>query len=206
VFIIKGGVVMRVLKVGDKGKAICKSCKAVVPTTYNLRTVPFSDGVGEVKDVLVSTCNTCDHICSLPHQSTPAVKKALEKKRRPVECKVPAHMIDMLNMACAEVGCGIDFKPQLFKYYINRIANDENSSVLLAKNSKNELLHGKLNKRLSLKGRFVKEDLEIISNKTNIKKITDIIKLIVIQIGLDILENKEQKPIHDLKIIAAATL
>lgn len=196
---------IKILKVGDKSKAICKSCKAVVPTTYKLRDVPFDDGDGEVKGVLVSTCDACDTICSLPHQSTPAVKKALEIKRKPIECKVPAHMIDILNLACNEIGCEIDFKNQMFKYYINKIANDDDALSELSQNAANDLINGKSDKRISLKGRLVKNDLNTILEKTNISKITDIIKLITIQIKIDILELKKPGPIKDLKTIAIAT-
>lgn len=197
---------MKILKVGDKSQAICKSCKAVVSTTYLLRTVPFDDGDGEVKDVLVSVCNTCDTICSLPRQSTPAVKKALTTKRKPIECKVPAHMIAILDLACNEIGCETDFKNQMFKYYINKIAHDESALSELHKNSENELIEGKPDKRISIKGRRVKDDLNLIIEKTKITKITDIIKLITIQIGTEILDMKKPGPIKDLKTIAIASV
>ena len=34
---------MKILKVGDKEKAICSTCQALVGVTYQLLGVPFSD-------------------------------------------------------------------------------------------------------------------------------------------------------------------
>lgn len=72
---------MKVLKVGDKQKALCYKCKGVKNTTFNLRDVPFSDGSGIVKDILVGVCETCDQVIAIPHQSTPAIKNELEKHK-----------------------------------------------------------------------------------------------------------------------------
>ncbi len=197
---------MKILKVGDKSQAICNSCKAVVPTTYTLRDVPFDDGDGEVKNVLVSVCDTCDSICSLPHQSTPAVRKALETKRKPIECRVPAHMIDILNLACTQIGCETDFRTQMFKYYIHKIAYDDAALAELSSFKDNELIEGKPEKRISLKGRHVKADLDRILYRTSLTKTTDIIKLITIKIKTEILDMKKPEPIKELRTIAVATL
>jgi hypothetical protein len=70
---------MKILKVGDKQKAVCYKCKAVKNTTFYLRDVPFSDGSGIVKNILVGVCDFCDGVIITPHQSTPAIKKELDK-------------------------------------------------------------------------------------------------------------------------------
>lgn len=44
---------MKVLLEGDKSKAVCERCAAVVQTTLVLRDAPFSDGSGIVKNSLV---------------------------------------------------------------------------------------------------------------------------------------------------------
>jgi hypothetical protein len=86
---------MNILKVGDQEKVACDKCATFVTVTYKLRDVPFSDGSSIVKQVLVGVCEQCDNVCVLPHQSTPLVKKALEKQRQSVESRVPAHMLDI---------------------------------------------------------------------------------------------------------------
>ena len=69
---------MKILKVGDTEKAACNKCKSFEDVTFKLRDVPFDDGSGIVKNVLVGICNRCDSVAVLPHQSTPAVKRQLD--------------------------------------------------------------------------------------------------------------------------------
>jgi hypothetical protein len=61
---------------GEKSKAICETCHQIVTTTFARRDVPFSDGNGEVKNILVSVCDHCDQVVAIPAQSTPAIREA----------------------------------------------------------------------------------------------------------------------------------
>lgn len=56
-------------KVGDNSRAICYNCSKVVPTTFEIRDVPFDDGSGVITDMLVAVCNECDAIVAIPAQS-----------------------------------------------------------------------------------------------------------------------------------------
>ena len=67
---------MKLYAAGEKSKAICEDCGALVSTTFVYRDVPFDDGHGVVKDVLASVCDQCDRVVALPAQSTPAVRRA----------------------------------------------------------------------------------------------------------------------------------
>ena len=71
---------MKIFKAGDSQKAICEHCGSLENATFKLRDVPFSDGSGLVKNVLVGVCDKCDQVILLPHQSTPALKKQLGVK------------------------------------------------------------------------------------------------------------------------------
>ena len=71
---------MKIFKAGDSQKAICEYCRSLQNATFKLRDVPFSDGSGLVKNVLVGVCDKCDQVILLPHQSTPALKKQLGVK------------------------------------------------------------------------------------------------------------------------------
>ncbi|MCP3429720.1 hypothetical protein [Opacimonas viscosa] len=70
---------MNKYKEGESTKAICENCKALVNARYKVRDVPFSDGRGTVKDILAIVCGNCERVIGIPHQSTPAIKKAFEK-------------------------------------------------------------------------------------------------------------------------------
>ncbi len=119
---------MKILRVGDTQKAACSDCKSFVPVTFKLRTVPFSDGIGAVKNVLVGVCDRCDCVAVLPHQSTPVVKKQMDAQRKALESRVPAHMVDILNLASVELSGSTEFVPGLIKFYIHSLSNSDISS------------------------------------------------------------------------------
>ena len=63
---------------GDQIPALCEECGAAVTGTFRFRDVPFSDGIGFVKDILTVVCDQCDSVIAIPAQSTPAIKAARE--------------------------------------------------------------------------------------------------------------------------------
>lgn len=197
---------MKILKVGDTQKAACNTCQAFESITFKLRDVPFSDGSGMVKNVLVGICDKCDSVAVLPHQSTPVVKKQLEAQRKAVESRVPAHMIDILNLASVELSGGVEFVSGLMKFYIHSLSINDISPLDISKYLNCDLAQGISQKRLSLKGRMVAEDLKILKEMTSITNTTDLLKSIVLKINDDILINKQAKTISHLKNVVAATI
>ncbi len=195
---------MRIFKVGDSQKALCGSCRSLENATFMLRDVPFSDGSGVVKNVLVGVCDKCDHVSILPHQSTPVVKKELESQRRPVESRLPAHMVDILNLATLELGGSTDFVPNLVKYYIHTLATNEKSAKTIARYLNSDLATGKAEKRLSLKGRQIYADIETLKTISHINNTTDLIKSVILKINEDVLVKKKPKSTRHLKDIMAS--
>lgn len=61
--------------IGGKSKAICDNCKGVVPTTFTVRDVPFSDWSVIAEGILVAVCDHCDDVVAIPAQSTPSIKE-----------------------------------------------------------------------------------------------------------------------------------
>lgn len=137
----------------------------------------------------------------LPHQSKPVVKKHLEAQRRPIESRLPAHMVDILNLATMELGGSTDFVPNLVKYYIHALANDANSAQNIAQFLNSDLAEGKAEKRFSLKGRQIHRDIETLKLSSNITNTTDLIKSIILRINDDVLLKKEPKSMRQLKNI-----
>ncbi len=62
---------------GDKSKAICWSCEALVITTFALHDVPLSDGSRIAQGVLAAVCDQCGNVVAVSAQSTSAVVKAV---------------------------------------------------------------------------------------------------------------------------------
>lgn len=197
---------MKILKVGDTQKAACNHCKRFENVTYKLRSVPFSDGKGVVKNVLVGVCDRCNSVAVLPHQSTPAVRKQLEVRRKSLESRVPAHMIDILNLASEELSGGTDFVPGLIKFYIHALSSNEISPRDISKYLASDLATGKSQKRISIKGRLVAEELSHLKELTKIASTTDVIKGVVLKINDDVLVKKKPKTIRALKTVVAASI
>jgi hypothetical protein len=117
---------MKFYEAGDKSKAICESCKALVPTTFQYRDVAFDDGSGCVKDILVAVCDHCDTVVSIPAQSTPAIKRARDAAEIPLEVFLSAREIELLDVAAWRVdpASTTRFRKPLLAYYIRRLASD----------------------------------------------------------------------------------
>jgi len=196
---------VKILKEGDTKKVACAKCGSFQNAIFRLRDVPFSDSSGIVKNVLVGVCDACDSVAIVPHQSTPLIKSQLDRRRKPIEGRVPSHFIDILNLASEQLGAAADFVPSLIKFYIHAMSKDEISSSNLSSFLKTDLAQGKSTKRISLKGRYVAEETEILKECTHIASTTELLKSIVLKINDDILVHKRPKQIKALQGLVAAT-
>lgn len=196
---------MKILKVGDTKKAICTQCQSLQKVIFQLRDVPFSDNSGVVKNVLAGICDNCDSVAVLPHQSTPAVKKQLAVQRKSLESRVPAHMIDILNLASDTLGGGTEFAPSIMKFYIHSLANNDISAKDISNYLETDLAKGKAQKRISIKGRYLSEELSHLKEITQIKTTSSLIKSIILKINDDLLVHKREYPITQLKNLLAVT-
>lgn len=196
---------MKIFKVDDAVKAICNECKSVQNATFKLRNVPFDDDSGIVKNVLVGVCDSCDSVIVLPQQSVPAVQKARECKRKALESRVPAHMIDILNLASTELGGTPESSHYLIKYYIHSLAAGQTKPSTITKFLTSDLAKGTAQKRISLKGRKIIDETDQLKKSTTIKNTSDLIKGIVLKINDDILVKKNPRKIKELRALIAAT-
>ena len=194
---------MNILKVDDKGQAACDDCKAFVKTTYLLKNVPFSDNSGIVKNVLVGVCDQCNSVVSLPHQSTPLVKKQLDKQRGMLESRVPAHFIDILNLASFELGGSIDFAATIIRYYLHNLSSENLSEKEINHYLTCDLAKGKAQKRLSIKGRNIRTDIAKLKKIMRITSTSNLIKIIILKINEDVLIRKKPETIKFLKSFVA---
>lgn len=194
---------MKIYKVGDEKQAECAVCQSFQTVTFQLRDVPFSDGSGMVKNVVAGVCKACDSVALIPFQSVPAIKKQLESQRKAVESRVPAHMIDILNLASARLGATPDFVPLLMKYYIHHLAITPLAAMQLAQLLTSELATGLANKRLSLKGREIHNDIHELKLLSQITHTTELLKGVVLAINNDVLINPDNQRIAHLKSLVA---
>lgn len=197
---------MRFVIEGEKGKAICNSC-GVTTITYSLRNVDFSDKSGTVKDILAGVCDRCNEVVSIPAQSTAKIKAEYNRVRKPLEVRVPAHYIDILNLACQKIDSNLDesFFKALVIFYIHDLSTGKISVKDFEKLLDSNIAKAKLSKRLSFKisEKTEKDFIKLIS-LLGIKSKSEIIKGIILKINEDIVQPKHPKYLSKLKTLATA--
>jgi len=113
-------------------------------------------------------------------------------------------MLDILNLASDKLGGGTEFVPSIIKYYIHALSNNEISSHNISRYLNSDLAKGTAQKRISLKGRHLEDELQLLKKKIEVKNTTDLLKIIILKINDDLLVNERQKPISQLKNIMDA--
>jgi hypothetical protein len=195
---------------GEKGSAICEA-DGLVSTTFAYRDVPFSDGSGVAKQILVGVCDRCGEVVAIPPQSTPAIKAAREKAGVSVEAVLPAVYLDALDLACYRIDPGVtqEFRKRLLLYYVHRCAGDEEATRRVAsilREAGGEFREGErspVRRRLSLKvSRPMARSIERLMEATRLNR-TDLFKALVVQIGKDIVEPERPAKLAELRTLAA---
>jgi len=195
----------RIFREGDKGVALCEHCKGRVTTTYTRRDVPLSDGSDTVKDVMVGVCDNCDSVVMLPQQSTPRVRRVLERQRKPIEARVPSHLQDMLNLVVSELHQSEGFEQQIFRYYIHLWSEQGAPVTRIRKYRQDPLFSGKANTRLSLRIDDGDEVIDQIRNEVEeIRSKTELLKAIAFAAFDDVVEKPKSRAKTALEAIAAA--
>ncbi len=186
---------MKFFSEGDRSKAICGVCKAARSTTLGYRDVPFSDGSGMVKDILVGVCDTCDQVAAIPAQSTPAISKARSKASESIEAVLPAPYFDLPDLACFKIDplASLGLRKGLLMLYVHRFA-DGSFDLAKLKAAGRALagrtgMESKHKRRLSIKAsaRSFRE-LDQVAERSALPK-TDTIKAIIGAIREDIVED-----------------
>lgn len=206
---------MKLLLEGDHGTALCEHCQQVVATTYVRRNVPFSDGEGEAKDILVGVCDVCDTILAIPAQSTPAIKHARKPQLTPIEARLPAVYLDVLDSAMFSVtqDAGVQTRKLFFSYYFRELVAAKASQSLhkvhcefhqslTAQMEARHLPPSHSMKRLSMKvNHYVADDFSILLEATHMSR-TDLLKSVICQIQVDVVGDRNPKVIFDLQRLA----
>lgn len=199
---------MKLHYAGEKGRAICEA-DGQVSTTFAYRDVPFSDGVGIARKILVGVCDRCGEVVSIPPQSTPAIKAARNKADVSIEAMLPAVYLDTLDLACYRIDSGVtqDFRKQLLMYYVHRSVRDKTAARRIAKIKASAKFLQMVNssserRRLSMKiSPAMSRNVDQLLQATKLSK-TDLIKSLVVQIEKDIVEPKNPANLRELKTLA----
>ncbi len=195
---------------GEKGRAICGT-DGGVSTTFKYRDVPFSDGSGTARQILVGICDICDKVVAIPPQSTPAIRAARKSADVSIEARLPALYLDALDLACFRINPNVtpDFRKRLLMYYVHRSLRTKSATRRLAKvlaNSSSAFL--KLpqtpseQRRLSMKvSAAMSRDVNHLLKETNLTK-TKLFKSLVVQINEDIVVPEKPENLDTLQTLA----
>lgn len=199
---------MKLFTSGQKGRALCDR-DGLVSMTYAYRDVPFSDGLGLARDILVGVCDTCEQVLAIPPQSTPAIGAARARAQVPVEVMLPAPYIEILDAAGLNVHATAtpDFRKRLLVYYVNRYASgaekvtelkglSERYPAIVARSVKPP------RKRLSLKlAPRAHKKFEDVVKASHLDR-TTLIKGLVVKIHDDLVEPKVPRHKDELSTLA----
>lgn len=197
---------MKIFKENERSKGSCTLCKKVVTTTFKVSRVPLSSGKGYVNDILAGVCDHCGRVVSIPQQSTPRIREALNSKKHSIEVRVPIQLLDVLLLASDQFGMGHpdQLKDSLLRYYIALAESDKKISLELRKFSESDLAAGS-GQRLSLKvNEVIYQKFAKVIERTKLNK-TQVIKGLILQINEDVLQKRVKKRIEELeKVMWAA--
>ncbi|WP_201213969.1 hypothetical protein [Rhodocyclus purpureus] len=197
---------MKLYQEGDKSKAICQTCADLVETTFLRRDVPFSDGVGLARGILVAVCDRCHEVVGIPAQSTPAIREARKPASHSIEAKLPSVFIDALDLACFELSpeASTEWRKRLVTFYIHKYASGELTSTELSSllGRAQEAFprsRGSSVKRLSLKvSPPMADEVSQLLKVTRLSQ-TNLLKSIVYKIKEDVVDRKSKAIIPELK-------
>lgn len=203
----KEGAVKKFYREGDSSKGICKTCKSVVPTTFQLTTVPLASGKGSVEGVLAARCNHCHGLVSLPQQSAARIREGLLGKKHSVEVRIPGHLRDVLLTICAEISSDCkptEIEPFILRYYMAHVVHGKLKPARLKKNLKSRLAEGRSNDRISF--RVSEEILNQFELKLKMVKMsrTEGIKAIILQAKSDLIDKASPKRLREIALSASA--
>lgn len=201
---------MKLYVEGEKGRAVCAR-DGLSGMTFRRRDVPFSDGDGQAKDILVGVCDACGEVIAVPPQSTPAIKAAREKAVLPIEANLPAVYLDVLDLACYRIdpSASQDFRKRLLLYYM--VAASGNKSLVKRIRANLTQLDrafqagetSKIRRRLSMKvTASLSERVHELMAATRLNK-TDLLKALVVQIDKDVVKPAKPANLAKLRTIAA---
>lgn len=204
--------IMKILFEGDTGTALCERCQAVVQTRYLRRDVPFSDGQGQARDILVGVCTGCDTVLAIPPQSTPAIREACKQQLKSIEARLPAVYLDVLDAAMHVVSgdAGAHLRKLFLGHYFQMLAQGCQGEGLQPAHEAfvcelAEQLQGRRlassgsTRRLSMKvNPHVAEDFLALQQQSHMSQ-TDVLKAVIARIQADVLQGQDPGVIRTLR-------
>lgn len=206
---------MKILFEGDTDQALCEHCQALVAMHYTRRDVPFSDGQGVARDILVGVCDGCDTVVAIPPQSTPGIREARKQQLKSIEARLPAVYLDVLDAAMHAVSseAGAHLRKLFLAHYFQWLvqarqgeglqpAHESFMRALETQRSQRGLPASAATRRLSMKvNPHMAEDFLALLRQTHMSQ-TELLKAVIARIQADVLEARDPQVIDALQRLA----
>ncbi|MFP5459348.1 MAG: hypothetical protein ACLGG7_11495 [Bacteriovoracia bacterium] len=191
---------MKIYVEGEATRGICKVCRKQVPATFCIRSVPLSKSKKIVKDILVSTCDVCQHVLGIPQQSAPQIKEVIRQKHS-IEVRLPIHLRDVLALASDQVGA--TSPDHVLRFYISEAAASKTMVKQIKELSRSEFSDG-AGYRLSLKvGDQLHARFESLLTLSGLTK-TQLLKALILFINHDLLQRPSKKRQQEIERVLLA--
>ncbi len=201
---------MKIFQEGDTSQAFCSQCTELVRTTFVRRDVPFSDGRGLAKNILVGACDHCGQTVAVPAQSAPAISKARRESMGSIEVNLPAIFVDVLDYAAFSIDsrASTEFRKTILTFFMHRAAHDSRAAKRLrdlGKIADERFPHrrGSARRRLSMKlSATLLAEVQGLERKTAMNT-TDLLKSMVCLVQDDVLTSPQPDLLQQLRVISA---
>ncbi|CAI1701103.1 Uncharacterised protein [Serratia quinivorans] len=144
---------------------------------------------------------------SVPAQSTPRIKSEFEQAKSALEVRVPAHYLDILNVATQKIDDSLDenFHKTLILYYLHALTTGRYQQQELKTLLGSELANAKSSKRLSMKvSKKQLAELNSIMEQQSLTRNSDVVKAVILKIYQDLVQEKNLGILPELRNVAAA--
>ena len=111
---------------GDRSEALCEKCDGWRETEFRYRPFRLAKAGVTVPDVLVGVCVVCDTTATIPQQSAPKLKAALQKAPGRIDARIPKELRDVIGVLAADFGGETEpFAGGMLRYYMRAMTEDE---------------------------------------------------------------------------------
>ncbi len=187
---------MRILKEGDKSRAICSKCEDIKTITYFYRDYTLKSGK-KIPNVLQGICQNCDTAITIPAQSAPKIQQAIQEKNQPLEVRVPPVLEDILyyigHASHLEATTALKCIIQFYSDKISHESNMKTGNYIAEVKNNHPLWTGSKRSRLSMKiPSSIAKKIKDISEKLSLNK-SEYITGILVKANEDLIENRNGK-------------
>lgn len=200
-------VTQHLTKEGDSRSAVCPHCKHLVQTRAAVRTYHLQESGIDVPGVLLNICERCDHVATIPAQSTPRIREArVPSKEEQLEARIPTHLEDVIYLLARDFAVPVQaFRPAVLRFYLAELMRDPALAERVRLLAKSDLADAPARARVSLRvPAELLEDARAQARAAGIAKDSDLVRGLLLAAKEDVLDRRHPERIMRLSGAAQA--